>query len=400
MLVEWKSTFDESEMEGDFEAEEVNKLIGSGLLYCGQPFRTALITTTKHFSFTHLTVQEFLAARWFVKENCVPHNNCSEMVFQFIAGVLSSEENKELMEKLIHSPFMDSLLKMTCLNEYQNKEFAKTFIKNNLQAFFNSGVVVAFEGLSDVDFIGVSFVLDIIDELNKEEAGEAQHKCSDKFVTVKKLELNRPPKKLSGIQRVCNSLNNEPCLVSELKLLQFSLSDEYVSIINRLVVRKLTTLNLGSSYFTDTGFASPCEALQHPSCKLTRLGMRCNEITGTVVASLCEALQHPSCKLISLNLQSPEITDIGAASLCEALQHPSCKLTTLHMGIILISDTVVASLSEALRHPCCKLTALHLESIFVTSSIARLTSNSRAAWVRVWVIIYSCHVGTRVRVIR
>ena len=100
LLVERKPTFDESEMEGDFEAEEVNKLIGSGLLYCGQPFRTALITTTKHFSFTHLTVQEFLAARWFVKENCVPDNNCSEMVFQFIAGVLSSEENKELMEKI------------------------------------------------------------------------------------------------------------------------------------------------------------------------------------------------------------------------------------------------------------------------------------------------------------
>ena len=30
---------------------------------------------------------------------------------------------------------------------------------------------MAFEGLSDVDFIGVSFVLDIIGELNKEEAG-------------------------------------------------------------------------------------------------------------------------------------------------------------------------------------------------------------------------------------
>ena len=56
LLVERKPTFDESEMERDFELEEVNKLKGSGLLYCGQPFRTELITTTKHFSFTHLTV--------------------------------------------------------------------------------------------------------------------------------------------------------------------------------------------------------------------------------------------------------------------------------------------------------------------------------------------------------
>ena len=111
-------------MEGDFEAEEVNKLKGSGLLYCGQPFRTALITTTKHFSFTHLTVQEFLAARWFVKENCVPDAKCSNMVFQFMAGVLSTEGNEELMKKLLDSRLVDSSLKMKCLTEYQNKEFA------------------------------------------------------------------------------------------------------------------------------------------------------------------------------------------------------------------------------------------------------------------------------------
>ena len=194
LLVERKPTFDEREMEGDFEAEEVSKLKGSGLLYCGQPFRTALIRTTKHFSFTHLTVQEFLAARWFVKENCVPDAKCSEMVFQFMAGVLSSEGNEELMEKLLDSPFMHRNLKMTCLNEYQNKEFAKKFIRNNPQAFCNTDGVMAFEGLSDMDCkIGVSFVLGIISELNKEEAGEAHQECSDKFVTVKKLELRNSP---------------------------------------------------------------------------------------------------------------------------------------------------------------------------------------------------------------
>ena len=111
LLVERKPTFDEREMEGDFEAEEVSKLKGSGLLYCGQPFRTALITTTKHFSFTHLTFQEFLAARWFVKEDCVPDEECSKMVFQFFAGVLSSEGNEELMKKLLDSPFMHRNLK-------------------------------------------------------------------------------------------------------------------------------------------------------------------------------------------------------------------------------------------------------------------------------------------------
>ena len=285
LLRERKPTFEESEMGGDFKGEEVNKLKGSGLLYCGQPFRTALITTTKHFSFTHLTVQEFLAARWFVKENCVPDQECSEMVFQFFAGVLSSEGNEELMKKLLDSPFMHRNLKMTCLNEYQNKEFAKKFIMNNPKAFYNSDGVMAFGHFSDVDCIGVSFVLDIISELNKEEAGEAQRKCSDKFVTVKELKLSGSHLTLSGIQRVCNSLNNEHCHVSEL-LLEIDFTDECVDVINRLVVRKLTKLSLVNTKITDTGVASLCEALQHPSCKLTTLNL-----TSSLSSEYCEILK-------------------------------------------------------------------------------------------------------------
>ena len=206
-MVERKPTFDENEMEGGFKVEEVNKLKGSGLFYCGQPLRTALIRTTKRFSFTHLIVQEFLAARWFVKENRVPEEECSTMV-------LSREGNEELMEKLLDSPFMRSNLKMTCLNEYQNKEFAEKFIRNNPYAFCSLDGVMFLNDLSDVDCIGASFVLDIISELNKEEAGEAQRKCSDKFVTVKELELRRSQLTRSEIQRLYNSLNNEHCLVS------------------------------------------------------------------------------------------------------------------------------------------------------------------------------------------
>ena len=167
LVVERKPTFDEGEMKGEFELEEVNKLKGSGLLHCGQSFRTALITTTKHFSFTHLTVQEFLAARWFVKENRVPDPaKCSEMVFQFMAGVLSNEENEELMEKLIDLPFMPPHLRLRCLKEYRNKEFVKQFMRKNPQAFFQSTGVIVFDCFSDVHCVGASFLLDIISELS------------------------------------------------------------------------------------------------------------------------------------------------------------------------------------------------------------------------------------------
>ena len=360
LLVEGKPTFDESEMEGEFELEEVNKLKGSGLLYCGQPIRTALITTTKHFSFTHLTVQEFLAARWFVKENRVPDRaECSEMVFQFMAGVLSNENNEELMEKLIDLP-MTPHLRLRCLKEYRDKEFVKQFMRKNPQAFFQSHGVLVFECFSDVRCVEASFLLDIIIELNKEEAGEAQHKYTDTFFTVKSLGLVGPGLTLSGIQPVCNSLKNEHCLVSLLRLVKINWSDEYVDLINRLLVRRLTTLILNDIKITDSGVARLCEALQDPSCKLTTLNLESSGINDTGVASLGEALQHPSCKLTTLYLKDDEITDSGVASLREALQHPSCKLTTLNLGSSGINDIGVASLGEALQHPGCQLTTLNL----------------------------------------
>ena len=138
----------------------------------------------------------------------------------------------------------------------------------DIYAFCSLDGVMFLNDLSDVDCIGAAFVLDIISELNK---GEAQRKCSDKFVTVKELELRELT--LSGTQRVCNSLNNEHCLVSELELFEIYMSDECVDVINRLVVRKLTTLSLKYNHITDTGVASLCEALQHPSCKLTTLNL-------------------------------------------------------------------------------------------------------------------------------
>ena len=348
-------------MEGEFEPKEVNKLKGSGLLYCGQPFRTALIATTKHFTFTHLTVLEFLAARWFVKENCVPDVICSKMFLRFMVGVLSSEGNEELMKKLLDSPFMNTSLKIYCLTECQNKEFAKKFIRNNPQAFCNSDGVMAFFYLSHVDYIRVSFVLDIISELNKEEAGEAQHKCSDKFVPVKKVALHQLEVKLPKIQPLFNSLNNEHYLVSELTLHGGIFGSKCKDVISRLVERKLTTLSLVNLCFTDSLFDSICIALQHPCCKLTTLSLKDCYLH---VARLCKALQHPSCKLTTLSLGS-DTTDTDVASLCRALQHPSCKLTTLNLGSR-ITDTGVVSLCKALQHSSCKLTTLSIQHMDIT----------------------------------
>ncbi|KAL9965337.1 hypothetical protein ACROYT_G029125 [Oculina patagonica] len=100
LLLEKRPVFDERDMKEKFKSEEIEKLKGSGLLHCGPPFRKSAFETTKQFSFTHLTIQEYLTARWFVMRNEIPEGNVSEMVIEFMAGILSKKRDDKLMERL------------------------------------------------------------------------------------------------------------------------------------------------------------------------------------------------------------------------------------------------------------------------------------------------------------
>ena len=86
-----------------FSSVEVESLRTSGLLHCGPPFRKSFSETTKYFCFTHLTLQEYLAARWFVKQREIPSysENASRVVFQFMSGILSKQEDQAFMRKLL-----------------------------------------------------------------------------------------------------------------------------------------------------------------------------------------------------------------------------------------------------------------------------------------------------------
>ena len=86
-----------------FSSEEVESLKASGLLHCGPPFRKSFSETTKYFCFTRLTLQEYLAARWLVKQREIPSytENTSGMVFQFMSGILSKQSYHAFMRKLL-----------------------------------------------------------------------------------------------------------------------------------------------------------------------------------------------------------------------------------------------------------------------------------------------------------
>ena len=330
LLLQKKPIFQESDMVENFRLVEIEKLKGSGLLHCGPPFRKSLLETTKYLSFTHMTIHEFLAARWFVMTNVIP-NDVSEMVLQFIAGILSKKKNDELMEKLLESiPFPSHrnhlLLRAKCLSEYQDKEFAKNVIKNHPHHYSENGDLrVSF--LNDVDCIAVSFLLDVFTALNEDESTTAQHQRSEQSFTVNSLIVKYSSLTLSGVKRIVESLEKESCPVAILTFFKVRLT-KCLDCISRLVCSKLKELCMMYSGITDDDVASLCDALTHSSCKVTTLKLSTDQITDTGVTSLSDALTHPSCKVTTLYLRNNQILDISVTSLCDALTHPSCKVTT------------------------------------------------------------------------
>ena len=391
-----------------FSSEEVESLKASGLLHCGPPFRKSFSETTKYFCFTHLTLQEYLAARWFVKQREIPSysENASRMVLQFISGILSKQNDHAFMRKLLgglirraqSSLFVEPLI-MKCLAEYHDKEFALNFVKRFYSQLFDFHFIIKFKGL---DCIAISFLLDIVSTLNADEQDEMNQLT---FQQSHRLLGNRPnllrrvvpcaegtaersqtsshqssraPDELylfdchitqTGLRQICKVLKNELCSVTSLDFSSCLMADECVATIaESLPLTNVIELSLRGNKITDASVVSLCQALQTAACQVTKLDLRDNQITDAGVASLCQALQTAACKVTKLDLSENQVTDAGVVTLCQALQTPSCQVTTVDLSRNQIADTGVASLCQALQAAACKVTELDLSDNQVTDA--------------------------------
>ena len=396
LLLEKKFLFSEEELNKKFNSEEVESLRKTGLLHCGPSFRVSFSQTTKHFCFTHLTLQEYLAAHWFVKRRKIPpRETVSTMVIQFMAGILSKKKDSELMEKLLEQLSSNTciepnehLLPGKCLYEYQDKEFAKDYYREHP---VRGGNWICFSGITDVDCIAISFFLDILSALNEEELSTRQQTSPSgqpPFISVERLGIDNSEMTLSeqcsistikeliieysmiqfGLTRISASLEKDFCPITELILVSCPLICECSDCIRNLLSKNLSGLVLWHTLSTDAGVVSLCEALKQPSCKVTTLGLGGNGITDAGFVSLCEALKQPSCKVTTLTLGGNQITDAGVARLCEALKEPSCKVTALELDSNCITDDGAVCLCDALKQPTCKVTTLTLDGIQITDA--------------------------------
>ena len=378
LLLKKKFLFVEEDMT-NFDLFEVQCLRASGILHCGPPFRKSAFEETKDFCFTHLTLQEYLAARWFVERGKIPSTReVSSMVMQFMAGILSKKKDNKFMEKLLKLLQLEERggdgipISVKCLVEYEDKDFAKNIIKKHPSLF----KIDRFQNLTDMDCISVSFLLDVFCELNEEATKKPQPSTGQASCFVEKLSIRFSNLTLSGVRRICKSLEKEFCTVRILWLIHCGLNDECVDCMSELVASRITELELDdNALITDAGVIRLCRALQSPGCKVTTLNLSC-QITDAGIISLSQALQSLACQVTALYLGGNQITDAGVTSLSEALQSSACKVTRLDLSRNHITDAGVASLSEALQSSACKVTTLDLGRNHITD--AGVTSFSQA----------------------
>ncbi|XP_031556908.1 NACHT, LRR and PYD domains-containing protein 12-like [Actinia tenebrosa] len=371
LLEKRKYIFDEEDLSQlKFDKKEMDSLKTSGVLYCCPGTRKSPFAEVSHeYAFIHLTVQEYLAAYCFVEKRQIPKNG-RDVVLQFMSGLIGMKRDEELMAELLSSMIseegIEALLIANCLYEYKDTDGVKRFIIYLFDFSCNAGLF-SFDNITDANSVNsVTFVLDVITSLHKEQL-QCSQPCDTQPFNVETFSISNSLLTAMGVRRITRSLTNVWCTVTSLYLLECDLKDDCVGAIADLLVSgKLFDLNLNSNHITDEGVPSISKSLKSENCKLTRLNLCENEITDKGVPSICESLTNENCKLAFLNLGDNGITDKGVPNISESLINKNCKLTILFLCGNEITDKGVPSICESLINEDCKLTFLNLHDNQIT----------------------------------
>lgn len=340
-----KYIFDEDDLRSfGLNKQEVETLQGSGIIHCGPGFRKSPFAgITLEYSFTHLTVQEYLAAVCFVNQGKIPKTEeVTAMVYYFMVQLWSrkkDETTEKLMEKLLISfkpqHFMNIYnLKMSLrfLQQYKDIHFTKRVALDQFQEFCITGKgfrgaspwMISFSRVSNSYCSVISSLLDIFSLINEDHLERALS-----FPTME-LCVTTIPFKISGVQQLCNSLSNKYSPATKLRLSVCKLNNSCIKRISKaLPTTNLTELRLGGNKINDTGMSYICQSLIDKECKITALYLGHNDASDIGAQTFCETITHENCKLLTLDLRFNNITNQGVHSLCLALMDNNCKLKEL-----------------------------------------------------------------------
>lgn len=353
LLNKEKFIFNEEDMksEANLTSKEIAKVKASGILHCIPGIRISAFETKTEYSFIHLTLQEFLAASFLVKNEEIPktEGDLEEdatvrreiddeprcMIIMFMAGILSKKRNKAFIEEILQfSKTLDDsnrLLTLRCLYEYGDDEQSKLTIRNLYHNYYCKDGRLVFARITNIDCIAISFLLDIIQllQVNREQLSPIANALyiSDSILTS------------TGFKLTCRSLAHKNSTITKLELDFCNLEgDHCVKIMNYLLNTNITELALPGNNITDEGIQDIHKILSHAQCNLEILDLRQNRIADEGVKSICLALLNTECSLRKLDLSKNRITDEGAETICKLIIGNHCRLVHLNLYFNRITD--------------------------------------------------------------
>ncbi|XP_068715573.1 nucleotide-binding oligomerization domain-containing protein 1-like [Montipora foliosa] len=379
------------------ESSEVSGLEDCGLLHRLPDAKFRWIDPPKaQYCFTHLTVQEFFAAKHVVEsfnksefENFVSeriNDGAWQVVLQFVAGLLEPDPEtkssssdifikllpmsteKKSEQELVNDYDLPDSKTLTCWPVKKDKELAlnlckclyeihekqQAVLQNKIEQIVFNAVDFSYCSLAPVDFAALSHFLEnasgvLSMDLWKNDLGSLGSKELQKFLVNTECQLN-------SLNLRYNELTDEAA--------------EHLAAALKDINCKLNSLDLASNKLTDKGAEHLAAALKDSNCKLKSLNLGRNELTNKGAEHLAAALKHSNCKLNTLNLVNNKLTDRAAEHLAAALKHSNCKLNSLNLGRIELTDKGAEYLAAALKHSNCKLNSLNLSGNSINDKAA------------------------------
>ncbi|KAM4713684.1 NLR family CARD domain-containing protein 3-like [Anableps anableps] len=372
------------------------------------------------FCFTHLSVQEFLAAlyvhltfmnsqfnvleetqlTWMVKlarRKSDPYhtavdkalqspNGDLDMFLRFLLGLLlpssqsllkglvkETENNTQVIQEIIKYvkdrldadlPTEQSINLLYCLNELNNNSLVE-----EIQRFMSSGRLTV-NDMSSAQWSALVFILlaekeiDMFDLKTYSSSEEAFMRLLPVVKTAKRVCLCACDLSERGIKVLSSVLSSQNSILKELDLSYNNLGDSGVKDLSVGLESPnclLETLRLSGCKLSWRS-CDTLAAIISSQSSLRELDVSNNDLMDSGVQSLSGGLENPQCKLETLRISGCQITEEGCHFLVTALNINPSHLRELDLSYNYPGDSGVSLLSSGVKHKMCRLETLKVEN--------------------------------------
>ncbi|XP_068741528.1 nucleotide-binding oligomerization domain-containing protein 1-like [Montipora capricornis] len=307
-----------------FESGEVSGLEDCGLLHRLPDAKSRFNEPPKaQYCFTHLTVQEFFAAKHLAKslnkrelENFVSehiNDGAWQMVLQFVAGLLACDQKT----KSSSSDIFIKLLPMLTEEKSEREMMDDSLLPE-------TKTLTCWPASYEDQQLAVNLCKCLYEIDDEKQQAVLQNK-------IKQIGFNAVDFSFCALPPV-----------------DFAAVSHFLENGSGVLSMNLYGNDLGS-----LGAKEVQKFLVNTGCKLNRLNLTLNKLTDKAAEHLSAALTHSNCKLNSLNLSLNQLTDKGAEHLSAALKHSNCKLNSL--DLVNNNITNKAAFLKSVEHINCKV---------------------------------------------